>query len=314
MPSIPLEWDGYPPAACTGGAVSVGNFDGVHCGHLALIAAARRQADRLGGPLVAVTFDPPPFQILHPDRGSPRWPLTTLPQRADLLHEAGVDHVVILRTAPALLALSPEAFFEDVLVRQLGAKAIVEGYDFRFGRGREGTNALLREFSAKADIAFEEVPPFAIACEAVSSSLVRKSIEAGDVRFARELLGRSYTITGQVVEGAKRGRTIGFPTANLGDVATLLPLEGVYAVRASVEGRAFPAAANIGPNPTFGDQARKIEIHLLDFTGDLYGKRVQAAFAMRLRETRPFASVPALVEQLQHDVADARRVLENEVA
>src|SRR3954465_9724197 len=142
MATVHLDWSAYPPAQLTGGAVTVGNFDGVHRGHQALVAATRALAERVGGPAVVVTFDPPPHQVLHP--GSERPPLTTIPRRAELLHALGADHVVVLRTSPSLLALSPEAFFEDLLARQLGAKGIVEGYDFRFGRGRAGTNETLR--------------------------------------------------------------------------------------------------------------------------------------------------------------------------
>jgi riboflavin kinase / FMN adenylyltransferase len=307
MAIVHLDWSAYPPAECTGGAVTVGNFDGVHRGHQALVAAAREQAERVRGPAVVVTFDPPPHQVLHP--GSERPPLTTVPHRADLLRAAGADHVVVLRTSPALLALSPEAFFEDVLARQLGAKGIVEGYDFRFGRGRAGTTDALRDLCRGAGIGFEEVPQLALNGEPVSSSLVRSALVNGDVARGAELLNRNYQIVGLVIAGAKRGRTIGFPTANLGDVPTVLPGNGVYAVRATVEGRVWPAAANIGPNPTFGEDARKIEVHLIDFAGDLYGKSMIVEFVARLRDTRPFTGVAELVEQLRADVAAARRLL-----
>jgi riboflavin kinase/FMN adenylyltransferase len=309
MSTVSLNWSAHPPAEFTGGAVTVGNFDGVHLGHQALAAAAREQARRLGGPAVVVTFDPPPHQVLFPDSGPPRPPLTTLPDRAELLHAAGADHVVILRTSPALLALSPEAFFEDVLIRQLGARAIVEGYDFRFGRGRAGANDTLRELSRAAGVVFEEVPQVLHRGEPVSSSRVRAAIVGGDVSLAAELLARPYRISGTVVTGAKRGRTIGFPTANLGDVPTVLPGNGVYAVRATVDGTMHPAAANVGPNPTFGEDARKIEVYLLGFTGDIYGRPMSVDFVTRLRETRPFAGVNELIEQLKQDVAQARAVL-----
>jgi riboflavin kinase/FMN adenylyltransferase len=289
--------------------VTVGNFDGVHRGHQALVAAARKQADAVGGPAVVVTFDPPPHLVLHPDSGPPRPPLTTLADRADLLHAAGADHVVILRTSPALLALSAEAFFEDVIARQLGAKAVVEGYDFRFGRGRAGTTATLRELCAAAGLAFEEVSQVMHRDEPVSSSRVRAAIVSGDVARAAELLARPYRIAGTVVAGAKRGRTIGFPTANLADVPTVLPGNGVYAVRATVGGRMWPGAANVGPNPTFGEDARKIEVHLIDFAGDVYGQPMAVEFVAKLRETRPFAGVAELVAQLKQDVEEAKRVL-----
>src|SRR5262245_37551767 len=184
MATVWLDWSAHAPPEFRGGAVTVGNFDGVHLGHQALVAAARRQARAVKGPAVAVTFDPPPHQVLHPDSGPPRPPLTTLADRATLLQQAGADHVVILRTSPALLALSPEAFFEDVLVRQSGAKAIVEGHDFRFGRGRTGTTDTLRTLCATSGLTFEEVPQLHYKGEPVSSSRVRAAIVGGDVALA----------------------------------------------------------------------------------------------------------------------------------
>jgi riboflavin kinase/FMN adenylyltransferase len=301
---LSLSWTEPPPAELTGGAVTVGNFDGVHRGHQQLIAAARRWGERLGGPTVAVTFDPPPLHLLNPQAARP--PLATPAEKAELLRAAGAGRVAVLRTDAGLLSLSPEAFFEDVIVGLFRARAVVEGYNFRFGRGRAGDTAQLRALCAGAGIAFEEVPPQVIDGEPVSSSRVRAALLAGDVAEAAKLLGRPYRIVGTVITGAKRGRTIGFPTANLGDVPTLVPKEGVYAVRALVRGTAYPAAANIGPNPTFGESARKIEVHLLDFTGDLYGQPLAAEFVARLRDTRPFSGVQELSEQLQRDIAAAR--------
>jgi riboflavin kinase / FMN adenylyltransferase len=325
MSTVSLDWSAYPPPEFAGGAVTIGNFDGVHVGHQALIVAARELAHKLGCPAVAVTFDPPPHQVLHPDSGPPRPPLTTILDRAELLHAAGADRVIILRTSPALLALSPEAFFEDVLARQLGAKAIVEGNDFHFGRGRAGTNETLRSLCAAAGLVFVEVPqvlhsgePFPSLRgigratpkgEPVSSSRVRSAIVSGDVGSAAELLARPYRITGTVITGTKRGRTIGFPTANLGDVPTVLPGNGVYAVRAIVGGIMWPGAANVGPNPTFGEDARKVEVHLIGFTGDLYGKPMSVEFVAKLRETRPFAGVAELIEQLKQDIEHAKSIL-----
>jgi riboflavin kinase / FMN adenylyltransferase len=299
-----LEWHEYPPPGFAGGAVSVGNFDGVHRGHAALVRAVRA-AER---PAVIVTFDPPPHEVLHANSHRP--PLTTIAERAELLLAAGAERVVVLKTSAALLALSPEAFFEDVLVRQLGAKAVVEGFNFRFGRGRAGSNDTLRALCRDAGLAFTEVSEQTLAGETLSSSSVRSALEAGDVSRAAQLLGRAYRIAGVVVTGARRGRTLGFPTANLGEVPTLLPANGVYAVRALVGGAVWPAAANVGPNPTFGEDARKIEVHLLGFSGDVYGKPMAVEFAARLRDTRPFAGVAELTAQLQRDIAAAKEALQ----
>ncbi|HET6574782.1 MAG TPA: bifunctional riboflavin kinase/FAD synthetase [Fimbriiglobus sp.] len=305
MAVISLNWTEHPPLAFTSGAVTVGNFDGVHRGHQELVAAARRWAERVNGPAVAVTFDPPPAALLHP-RPEKAVPLTTLADRAALLVDAGADHVVTLRTDAGLLSLSPEAFVEDVLLRLFRANAVVEGYNFRFGRGRAGDTKTLRELCAGAGVGFEEVPPLVVDGEPVSSSRVRAALVAGDVALAVELLGRPYRIAGTVGTGARRGRTIGFPTANLDGVPTLVPAVGVYAVRATVDGASHPAAANVGPNPTFGDDARKIEVHLIDFAGDLYGQELAVEFVARLRDTRPFAGAAELREQLKRDIEEAR--------
>ncbi|QDU22704.1 riboflavin biosynthesis protein RibF [Urbifossiella limnaea] len=308
MTTATLDRTAAAPPGFAGGAVTVGNFDGVHRGHQALVAAAARWAARLGGPAVAVTFDPPPYSVLVPD-APPRPPLTTTADRADLLRAAGADRVIVYRPDRELLALPPAAFVRDVLLRQLGSKAVVEGYDFRFGRGRAGDTAMLADLCAAAGVGFEEVPPLADADGPVSSSRVRAALLTGNVEGAAALLGRPYRVTGKVVSGARRGRTIGFPTANLGDVPTLLPGNGVYAVRAAVNGATWPAAANVGPNPTFSDDARKVEVHLIGFAGDLYGAALPVEFVAKLRDTRPFGGAAELVAQLARDVAAARGVL-----
>ncbi len=305
MPAASLHWTAPPPAAFTAGAVTVGNFDGVHAGHRALIDATVQRARQVGGPAVVVTFDPPPIHLLNPAAIKP--PLTTVEDRAALLLAAGATHAVTLQVDAGLLALSPEAFFEDVILGQFRAKAVVEGYNFRFGRGRAGDNDHLKQMCAKAGIVFEEVPPREIDGEAVSSSRVRGELLKGNVAGAAKLLARPYAIRGTVVTGAKRGRTLGFPTANLEGVKTLVPGTGVYAVRAWVGEKSWLAAANVGPNPTFGEDARKIEVHLIGFDGDLYGTELRVEFVEKLRDTKPFAGVEALKKQLQIDVETAKK-------
>jgi riboflavin kinase/FMN adenylyltransferase len=314
MATVSLEWSDFAPAMCSGGVVTIGNFDGVHRGHQALVGTARKVANTLGGPAIAVTFDPPPHQVLHPEALPLRPPLTTLPDRAELLQQAGADHVVILKTSPALLALSPEAFFEDVIARQFAARGVVEGYNFRFGRARAGTTELLRQLCLAAGLIFEEVPPVLHNGEPVSSSRVRAAIVGGEVRQAAEVLARPYRITGTVVAGARRGRTIGFPTANLDAIPTVLPGTGVYAAWAIVGGTMWPAAVNIGPNPTFGEQARKVELHLIGFSADVYGQQIGVDFIARLRDVRPFSSVAELTAQLQRDVEQASTLLNRNAA
>lgn len=289
------------PVPCQGGAITIGNFDGVHIGHQALLQEAARQAHFNNTPAIAVTFDPSPMQILRPDTAGPV--LTTIADRAALLQHHGADHVLILRTSPALLQLSAREFFERILVEQLRAKAIIEGYNFYFGRDREGTVEVLRSLCAAQALPFTLMPPREVLGQPVSSSRVRADLLAGNVNIVQQLLGRAYRIAGVVGVGQKRGATLGFPTANLHDVATLLPGDGVYHVNANIEGKTWNAAANVGPNPTFGENARKVEVHLIGFSGDLYGKSLSVDFVKKIRDTRPFASVKDLVEQIRNDVA-----------
>jgi riboflavin kinase/FMN adenylyltransferase len=301
-----LQWNETPPAAFRGGALAIGNFDGVHRGHAALLKELRAQARAAGGPAVALTFDPHPLQLLRPEQFQPV--LTAVADRADLLLGQGADHVLILRTTPELLRLEPEAFFDHVIHARLGARSLVEGPDFRFGRGRAGTVATLRDLGRRAGVGLVVVPPLEIDGQIVSSSKVRTALLAGDARTAQRLLGRPYRLRGVVSSGQRRGQTLGFPTANLERVATLLPADGVYAVRVTWGGRAWPGAANLGPNPTFREQARKLEVHLIGFQGDLYGQELAVDVLERLRDTRPFAGVDDLVMQLRADVERARAV------
>jgi len=306
MPVFPLRLTDAPPDGVRGGVVAVGNFDGVHRGHAALLAAARELAGP-GRPVIPVTFDPHPLVLLAPERFQP--PLTTVAERARLLHTVGADHVVVLQTTPELLNLSPEAFFDRIVRGALAARGVAEGFNFRFGRDRAGSNDTLRILCGNADIQFREVPPFALGGRPVSSSRVRDALLAGDLREATDLLGRPYRITGVVGTGARRGRTIGFPTANLDRVETLLPGNGVYAVAVETPAGRYAGAAHVGPNATFGEAARKAEVHLLDFAGDLYEQTLAVDFVARLRGTERFATVDALVEQMKRDVAEARRLL-----
>ncbi len=306
MPVIPLRLQDVPPENVRGGIVAVGNFDGVHRGHAALIASAAQSA-AAARPVVAVTFDPHPLVLLAPERFQP--PLTTVVERARLLQSVGAEHVVILQTTPELLGLSPEAFFDRIIRGSLSARGMVEGFNFRFGRDRAGSNDTLRILCRHAEIEFREVPPFTLGGRPVSSSRVREALLAGDLREATELLGRPYRVSGVVGTGARRGRTIGFPTANLDRVETLLPGNGVYAVMVETPAGRFAGAAHVGPNATFGEDARKVEVHLLDFAGDLYGQTLAVDFVARIRGTEKFATVDALVDRMTRDVAEARRLL-----
>lgn len=299
-----LNWELGPAARCQGGAITIGNFDGVHRGHAALLAELRKQAVAVGGPAVAVTFDPHPLQLLNPERFQPV--LTTLADRAAHLEAIGADHVVILQTTPELLDLRAKDFFARVIRDGFRARAVVEGENFGFGRDREGNVATLRQLCQQAEMNFVAVPAFTLQDVPVSSSRVRSSLVRGAVAEASTLLGRPYRLRGVVGPGDQRGRTIGFPTANLHQPLTLIPGDGVYAVRVTVAAGTWAGAANVGPNPTFAEQARKVEIHLIGFQGDLYGQEIAVDFVDRLRDIQRFDGVAALVAQLQRDVQQAR--------
>lgn len=251
---------------------------------------------------MAVTFDPPPLKLLAPERCPPQ--LTTLARKRELLMAAGVDEVVVLPTTRELLQMSAEDFFEDVLVGRFGCQGIVEGPNFRFGKGRSGDVHRLKELCAG------RLPLVVVDVEEthgvmVSSSAVRAAIQAGRVAPACEMLGRCYEIRGMIGQGAQRGRTIGFPTANIEQIETLLPPPGVYAGRARVEDAWYAVALHIGPNPTFGEGALKVEAHLIGYDGNLYGSELTIALIEHLRGVVRFSGVDALVEQLRSDVAAA---------
>lgn len=292
------------PEACRHGAITIGNFDGVHIGHQALLIETMKQAHALPGPALAVTFDPHPQQLLRPDAFQPT--LTTVEHRAELLQGYGVDHVLVLAVTPAFLQLSATDFFERLVCAGLRARAIIEGFNFGFGRKREGTTQVLQSLGERAGMRVTLVKACELDGKPVSTSRVRGELLAGNAAGARKLMGRPYRLTGIVGTGQKRGQTLGFPTANLQRVSTLVPGNGVYAVRVLHEGRTWPGAANIGPNPTFGEQAAKIEIHLIGYEGNLYGKTLMVDFYERIRDTRTFSGPAELVEQLRHDVDQAK--------
>lgn len=288
--------------------MTIGNFDGVHLGHVALISALKVQAKRIGGPAVAVTFDPHPIAILAPERLRPC--LTTIEDRSRLLLAAGADQVLILQTTRQLLQMEPQQFLDFIVGDRLEARAIVEGFNFRFGKGRAGDLRTIEEWSRRTNVEFGVVARQSMDCAVISSSRVRTALEAGDVMAATRLLGRPYRLRGIVGEGAKRGATLGFPTANLIDPKTLVVGDGVYAVRAILaDDSIWPAAANVGPNPTFGEHDRKVEVHLIGFAGDLYGQPIAIDFVSRLRDTRKFDNVDNLRFQLQTDVEMARSAI-----
>lgn len=295
------------PAELRSGAVAIGNFDGVHRGHARIVERLVSHAQAVGGPAIVLTFDPHPVRILRPDAAPP--PLTWTDRKAQLLAELGVDSTVVLATDEALLALTATQFFDQIVRNRLDARALVEGPNFYFGRGREGTIEVLRNMTDAAGIELEVVEPVVQGGELVSSSRVRLLIADGDVDRAGAMLTHPYRIRGMVAHGAGRGSKIGFPTANVEAIDTLLPAAGVYAGIGTRGETTWPAAINIGPNPTFGEHALKVEAHLIGCHEPLYGQPLEVDFLSRIREVQTFPGVEALKQQLKQDVAAAERVV-----
>jgi riboflavin kinase/FMN adenylyltransferase len=308
VPAEPVVYPGaggWSPAA--GVALAVGNFDGVHLGHAEIVRRLRRIAARLGVPAAVLTFDPHPATIVRPDAAPT--PLTTPGRRAELLLGLGLDAVLVQPVDRRFVALEAETFYQELLLGRLRARALVEGADFRFGRGRRGDVGLLATLGAADGVVVEVVPPVAAGDAAVSSSRVRELVAAGEVGAANRLLTAPFRASGTVVHGAHRGAALGFPTANLDAIATLLPAAGVYAARAVLpDGRVRAAAVHIGPNASFGETALSVEAHLIDFADDLYGSRLDVDFLARLRDTRRFVAIDGLVAQMRSDVEAAARI------
>lgn len=287
---------------------TVGNFDGVHVGHAAIVARLVAMGRRIGAPAVVLTFDPHPAAILRPGSAPP--PLTTPARRAELLLALGVDAVLVQPVDERFVAVEAEDFYAGILRHRLAVRGLVEGADFHFGARRRGTIELLGRLCQADGVELEMVGPVEHAGAAVSSSRLRALVADGRLSETNALLTAPYRCRGRVVEGARRGRTLGFPTANLADIATLVPGDGVYACRVAVAGvsAVWPAAVHVGPNVSFGETAVSVEAHLIGFEGDLYGRSLDVDFLERLRETRRFASVAELTAQLAGDVEAARLV------
>ncbi len=299
--------EGRPPFRSP--VVALGNFDGCHRGHREIVCRAIESARKRGGEAVVFTFAPHPVAVLHPERAPPM--ILSVAERLRQLAALGVDGVFLQRFTRSFASIEPEDFVGRVLVEALGAESVVVGYDANFGRDRRGTPELLVELGRSLGLAVDVVPPVRDGDQIVSSSAIRHAIQAGDMRLAAALLGRPHGVRGRVFRGDRRGASIGFPTANLLPRGGLLPPDGVYAVSVGLAGEAEERAgvANLGCNPTFGGLRRRLEVHLFDFEGDLYGRTLRVAFRERLRGEIRFATVDALVEQIRADARRARHAL-----
>jgi riboflavin kinase/FMN adenylyltransferase len=305
----PSDESGLPPYV-KGTVITVGTFDGVHRGHRDVVERLVARARSLKIPSVLVTFEPHPLEIVNP-AAAPML-LTTHNEKLEVLAETGLDYIAVLPFTPELASFSAEDFVELVLRRRFRLRELLIGYDHGFGKQRAGNVDVLRTLGERDGFRVEVVDPVAAPDgHSVSSTSIRRAVAGGDLERASAGLGRLYSVTGRVVPGSQRGRTIGFPTLNLGPPPQrkLLPPEGVYAVRVQTPGGPIGGMMNLGPRPTFGDEATSLEAHLFDTSGDFYGADVRIDFVSRLRETRKFSSPELLSKQLRHDESEARNAL-----
>lgn len=295
LPSLPLE----------AAAVTIGSFDGVHVGHQQIIQRLTRYAEKHGLVSVVVTFEPQPREFLSPGDAPAR--LSSLTDKAERLAALGVDHLVVLPFNRRLRSLSADAFVRHVLIERLNTQWLQVGDDFRFGADRRGNIDFLRQY----DFEVTDLPSQCVGGERVSSTLIRECLVAGDFDHARALLGEPFALSGRVVYGRQLGRTIGVPTANILLPHHRLPTEGVFAIRAQLEGQWLTGVANLGPKPTVGDDRLWLETHFFDFHGHLYGQRIRVELHQRLRGIETFDNLDALKTQIQRDMQAARAYFAN---
>lgn len=306
MPFTSLHDPDTIPAPLAGAAVAIGNFDGVHRGHRAVIDAARRLAADLGGPALALTFEPHPRKVFRPE--VPLFRLSPSAVKATLFERAGLDGAVTLSFDRLFAETSAERFLADLLVGRLKARAVAIGHDFSFGKGRQGNADFILAQAPALGLKVAVVPAFAQDGAAVSSSAIRAALAAGDVRRANALLGHEWFVRGTVVHGEKIGRTLGYPTANMAFDPDFALADGIYAVRATIDGVVRPGVASYGRRPTFGDGAPLLETYVFDFTGDLYGKEIDITFVDYIRGQIKFDGVEALIERMHEDSRIARAI------
>lgn len=288
--------------------LALGNFDGVHLGHQSMLKVAMERAADIGGLSVVFTFDPHPVKVLAPEKYLPL--ITPVEKKIQLMDELGLSAVVCAEFSIDFAKLSPKQFIKDLLVDKIGAKEIVVGFNYSFGRGREGGIDSLREMGEEYGFKLHVVEPFRVGGIVVSSSKVRGAIWSGNARLAAALLGRPYGMEGVVVPGRNRGKKLGFPTANIETRGELFPKSGVYATIVILKGKRYKSVTNVGKQPTFSDGVFSVEAHMFDFDMDIYGEQVEVLFIERVRDEMAFPGPEALVEQIKLDAAKAKEILE----
>ncbi|HGM4635311.1 bifunctional riboflavin kinase/FAD synthetase [Serratia marcescens] len=289
-----------------GCVLTIGNFDGVHRGHQALLEQLKQQGQRLGLPVMVMIFEPQPLEMFAADKAPAR--LTRLRDKANYLAQAGVDYLLCVKFDPRFAASTAQAFVAELLVEKLGVKFLMVGDDFRFGAGRQGDFPLLQQAGKEYGFEVVSTPTFREGDRRISSTAIRTALSEDDLPLAETLLGHPYSISGRVVHGDELGRTIGFPTANLPLKRLVAPVKGVYAVEVYGLGpQPLPGVANIGTRPTVAGVRQQLEVHLLDVTMDLYGRHIEVVLRAKLRNEQRFASLDALKQQIANDVVTARK-------
>lgn len=291
--------------------VTIGVFDGLHIGHRFVIQQVLTEARKLKLPSAVLTFHPSPLAFLAPERCPPT--LTTLEKKREILQQLGVEIAIFVRFDAALAEMSPEEFVQTVLLEKLKARAVIVGYDWQFGKGRSGNATVLKSLGEQYQFNVKIVPATKINGLTVHSTRIREAISEGHLKLATQLLGRRYSIMGKIVKGEGRGSQLGYPTANINALEQMLPPNGVYAIRAKLEGEPINGVLNMGTRPTFEGVKFQIESHLFNFDQMIYGKEIEIIFIEKIRDERTFSNIEALVAQIGKDVESAKAILNQAV-
>lgn len=287
--------------------ITLGNFDGLHLGHQALIKMIIDRAKETGAKSLVVTFRPHPLKILAPDKCPPL--ISIYEEKIRLFEKLGIDVLVKIPFTLDFSSMTPKDFVKEILCNLLGAKEIFVGSNYRFGKGREGNIRMLKELGEELGFKVREVEQVSLNGEVISSTKIRNLLKDGDVEHAARLLGRDYAITGVVIKGDGRGKGLGFPTANIASKHAIIPSDGVYAVRLFARDKYYDGVANIGLRPTFEKKELAIEVHIFDFNEDLYGEEISVFFIKKIREEKRFESIDALIKQINSDIGVAKSIL-----
>jgi len=287
--------------------VALGNFDGIHRGHQLIFERTKQEAREIGGEAIAITFEPHPLKVLHADQCPPL--ITPFKKKMMLIDNLGIEVVICAEFTREFSAMTATEFVKSILVDRVGTRRIIVGYNYSFGRGRQGGVEDLKTYAQEFGFTLTVVGPVRVDDQIVSSSIIRDLIQRGKMAEAARFLGRHFMVLGKVIWGTARGRLLGVPTANVEILNELYPKNGVYAVQVLVNNKAFQGVANVGVNPTFEGNLFSVEVHIFDFDHDIYGKEIQVAFVRRIRDEKVFETPDALIEQIKKDMRYARHIL-----